>query len=226
MEGKKIEPIATITTDYKEKFGIPRQSGRVKNATGIIRFLPPYNDPTAIRELSEFSHIWLIFGFSECEYNEFSPTVRPPRLGGNTRVGVFATRSPYRPNGLGLSCVKLEKITNDGELIVSGVDLLDNTPIYDIKPYIPYADNISDAKGGFSEQNKKHRLTIKNGAEILNIIPKDKIETIIDSICDDPRPSYQADKTRVYSMKFSNYDIHFTVDGDEVSITGIDINIS
>lgn len=226
MEGKTIKPIATIKTDYKEKFGIPRQSGRVRTAIGIIKLLPPYNDPTAIRELSEFSHLWLIFGFSECDYKEFSPTVRPPRLGGNTRVGVFATRSPYRPNGLGLSCVKLEKITDNGELTVSGIDLLDNTPIYDIKPYIPYADSIPDAKGGFSEQNKKHRLIIKNGAKTLDILPKDMIATVIDSICDDPRPSYQTDNTRVYSMKFSNYDIHFTVEGEEVTITGIDINIS
>ena len=225
MEEKQIEPIAIIATDYKEKFGIPRQSGRVKTAKGVIKFLPPYNDPAAIKGISGFSHIWLIFGFSANEYKEFSPTVRPPRLGGNTRMGVFATRSPFRPNGLGLSCVKLDGITENGELSVSGADLLDGTPIYDIKSYLPYADCIPDALGGFTDEKKRHRLRIKDGAEILNIIPKDKVDTVIDCICDDPRPSYQNDKNRVYSIRFANYDIHFTVDGQDVSIKSVDIEI-
>ncbi len=222
MEERSIKPIAVINTDFKEKFGIPRQSGRIKSAFGLIKFLPPFNDKSAIKGLEEFSHLWLIFDFSLSHTDSFSPTVRPPRLGGNTHIGVFASRSPFRPNSLGLSSVKLEKIIDDGSLLISGVDLLDKTPIYDIKPYIPYCDIHNDASGGYAEENKDHRLKISDGLEHLNIIPIDKRATVIDCLCDDPRPSYQNDTDRIYSMAFSDFDIHFKVDNDNISIIGID----
>lgn len=218
---KEIKPIAIIRTDFTEKFGIPRQSGRIKSASGKIEFLPPYNIKTAIKGLEDFSHIWVIFDFSAADYNEFSPTVRPPRLGGNKRVGVFATRSPFRPNGLGLSSLKLLKINSDGSLSVSGVDILDGTPIYDIKPYIPYADIHDDATGSFAEKEKNHRLIIKSGEEKLNIIPKDKTDTIKDCLCDDPRPSYQEDSQRIYKMAFSEFDISFRIDGENIYIEDV-----
>ena len=222
MTDRILKPIAIIHTDFKEKFGIPRQSGRVKSAVGTIEFLPPYNDKSAIKGITEFSHLWLIFGFSKVDRHQFSPTVRPPRLGGNTRIGVFSTRSPFRPNGLGISAVKLEGVSEKGELIVSGIDLLDKTPIYDVKPYLPYADIIETATGGFAEKSKCHRLEITDGEMLLNIIPESKRQTVIDCLCDDPRPSYQEDKDRVYSMRFAEFDIHFTVEKTFITIIGID----
>ncbi len=215
---KEIEAIAVIHTDYKEKFGIPRQSGRIKSAMGTIEFLKPYNDKNAISGLDNFSHIWVIFGFSKAKTDKFSPTVRPPRLGGNKRVGVFASRSPFRPNGLGISSFKIEKIEENGNILVSGVDLLDGTPIYDIKPYIPYSDIHLDAIGGFAQNEKNHRLKITAGKDLLDCIPENLRETIIDSICDDPRPSYQNDGDRIYKMEFSKYDIHFKIDKENVTV--------
>lgn len=221
MDGKIIKPIGIIHTDFTEKFGIPRQSGRIKTAIGKIELFSPFNNPDALKGIEEFSHIWLIFDFSLAHSDEFSPTVRPPRLGGNAKVGVFATRSPFRPNNLGLSCVKLEN-TQNGMLTVSGVDLLDGTPIYDIKPYIPYTDIREDAMGGFAEENKNHRLKISDGIEKLDIIPDEKKETVIDCLCDDPRPSYQNDSDRIYSMLFSKWDIHFKVNDENIIIIGVD----
>lgn len=205
----EIKPIAYIYTDFKEKFGIPRQSRRAESLKGRIVFEKEFQNSEAIRGLEEFSHIWLIFGFTETEYKEGTMTVRPPRLGGNKRVGIFATRSPYRPNSLGLSCVKIEQI-NNGEIIVSGVDILDGTPIYDIKPYIPYCDAVLDARGSFAEENKDYHLEVVFPQELLNIIPTDKREALIECLSDDPRPSYQ-DDNREYKMLFSGYDIHFTI---------------
>lgn len=215
-----IEPIAHIHTDFKEKFGIPRQSGRVPDAIGRIEFLPKYRNKDALRGLEDFSHIWIIFDFSLAHKDDWSPTVRPPRLGGNKRVGVFATRSPFRPNNIGLSSVKLLAIQGDA-LIVSGVDLLDGTPIYDIKPYIPYTDCHSDAKGGFAEDNQNHSLKVNIPKEILDLIPKEKQNALIGCLKDDPRPSYQNDE-RTYTMKFDVFDISFKVFDDTVIVTGID----
>jgi len=216
----EIKPVAHIHTDFKEKFGIPRQSGRVPDLIGKIVFEPKFNNPEAIRGLREFSHLWLIFGFSEAEYKEGTMTVRPPRLGGNTRVGVFASRAPYRPNSLGLSCVKIEKI-GQGEITVSGVDMLDGTPIYDIKPYIPYSDSIPDARGSFAESEKNHFLEIEFPCELLKLIPEEKQSAVLACLRDDPRPSYQEDD-RVYSMAFGDYDIHFMVEDKKLTVTSVD----
>lgn len=215
-----LEPIAHIHTDFKEKFGIPRQSGRVADAIGKIEFVPKYRNKDALRGLEDFSHIWIIFDFSLAHKEDWSPTVRPPRLGGNKRIGVFATRSPFRPNNIGLSSVRLLAIEGD-TLIVSGVDLLDGTPIYDIKPYIPYTDCHTDAKGGFAEENQNHSLDVNIPKEILDIIPKEKQKALVGCLKDDPRPSYQNDQ-RTYTMKFDVFDISFKVFDDTVIVTGID----
>ena len=220
----EIKPIAHIRTDFSEKFGIPRQSGRVPTLEGRIIFEPEYRNPDAIRGIEDFSHLWLIFGFSKNEREHINLTVRPPRLGGNTRLGVFATRSPFRPNNLGLSVVKLEKIehrdTLGSILIVSGIDMLDNTPIYDIKPYIPYADSIEDAKGSFATENQNHRLEVIFPEHLLNLLPEDKRAAAIACLADDPRPSYQNDG-RIYSMRFADLDIHFTVSNNTINVTEI-----
>ncbi len=221
----EIRPIAYIRTDFKDKFGIPRQSGRVPGLEGRIVFEPEYRNPEALRGIEEFSHLWLIFGFSKAERNRESLTVRPPRLGGNTRVGVFASRSPYRPNSMGLSAVKLERVEkssgNGDVLIVSGVDILDNTPIYDIKPYLPYADCKPEARGSFGQELKDYALKVEFPDELLEAIPKEKQQTVIDCLKDDPRPSYQ-DDLRTYSMRFADYDIHFTVEGESLTVVGVD----
>lgn len=177
MQNNSLKPIAKIYTDFKDKFGIPRQSGRVPSLTGKIIFEPEFRDIEAIRGLEDFNYIWLIFDFTLAHRDKFSPTVRPPRLGGNKRMGVFATRSPYRPNNLGLSSVKLEKIemTNEGAcLIVSGVDILNGTPIYDIKPYIPYSDCHTDATEGFTENTKGYKLQVVFPPELLERLPEEK----------------------------------------------------
>lgn len=210
----EITPIAYIKTDFKEKFGIPRQSGRVPSLEGRIFFEPTFRNPDAIRGIEDFSHLWLIFGFSEANRKGESLTVRPPRLGGNKRIGVFATRSPFRPNSLGLSVVKLERIEKNEEfgsvLVVSGVDILNDTPIYDIKPYIPYADSISHANGSFADMMQDYRLEVIFPDELLELLPEGKRQTAIECLADDPRPSYQNDD-RVYSMNFSGYEIRFRV---------------
>ncbi|MBQ7119615.1 MAG: tRNA (N6-threonylcarbamoyladenosine(37)-N6)-methyltransferase TrmO [Oscillospiraceae bacterium] len=224
---RTIEPVAYIHTDFKEKFGIPRQSGLVDELTAKIVFCPAYRNPEALRGLSEFSHIWLLFDFSKAHRKEWSPTVRPPRLGGNERIGVFASRSPFRPNSIGLSCVKLEKIErteNEGDvLIVRGADLLDMTPIYDIKPYIPYADCHPEANGGFTDMRKRIKLSVSWKEGIDKNIPEDKRLVIEGCISEDPRPSYQEDNERVYSMRFAEFDIHFTVKGTNAEIVGADV---
>ena len=223
---REIEPIAYIHTDFTEKFGIPRQSGRVKELTGEIVFEPKFRHPDALREIEGFSHLWLIFDFSLAHKSEFSPTVRPPRLGGNKRVGVFASRSPFRPNSMGLSCVELVEIKhteNQGDvLVVAGADLLDGTPIYDIKPYLPFTDAKPDAKAGYTLFTNEHRLNVEFKAELLEILPEDKRAGATACLAEDPRPAYQEDSERIYSMAFAGYDIHFKVMGDTLTVTGID----
>lgn len=217
-----IHPVATIRTDFKEKFGIPRQSGRVPSLTGKIVFLPEYRNPDAIREIESFSHLWLIFDFSKSHRKEWSATVRPPRLGGNRRIGVFASRSPFRPNPLGLSCVRLlrtEETEDEGIVLhVSGVDLLDGTPIYDIKPYLPFADSYPDAIGGYADRTKDYRLEVDFPNDLLSVIPQEKREAVLDCLSEDPRPSYQEDAERVYSMLFMDYDIRFQVQGNVLKV--------
>jgi len=220
---RTIEPIAYIRTDFKEKFGIPRQSGRVESIAEVI-MLPPYDDPRALTGIEEFSHLWLIFDFSESHREEWSPTVRPPRLGGNKRIGVFASRSPFRPNSLGLSAVKLIKVNTSGKLslTVSGADLLDMTPIYDIKPYLPRADIRRDATGGYSDKEWDHRLDVIFPEELRENIDRETVNAVTESIADDPRPSYHSDPDRIYSMRFKDMDIHFTICENTAKITGID----
>ncbi len=219
-----IKPIAHIKTDFSQKFGIPRQSGIVGELFGEIIFEKDFRDPEALRGIEEFSHLWLIFDFSKNHTGKFNPTVRPPRLGGNKRVGVFATRSPFRPNNLGLSCVKLEKINkteNSGiTLIVSGIDLLDGTPIYDIKPYIPYCDLKPDAIGSFAEEVKNYSLKVKYDEKIFDSFPQDKKTALIKCLQQDPRPSYQPDG-KIYKMNFSGYEIIFKKCGEFIIILDI-----
>ena len=224
MEKVTIEPIAYIRSDFKEKFGIPRQSLRAPSLLARVVFLPPYNNADALREMEGFSHLWLLFDFSKTRGEGFSPTVRPPRLGGNKRVGVFASRSPFRPNHIGLSCVKLEGIIdgeNGKELLVSGADLLDKTPIFDIKPYLPFADCILDAKGGYADEQKTHRLEVVFENGLREKIPKDKLQGLLECLADDPRPSYQEDDKREYGMAFAEFEIKFSVQGNTLSVRSV-----
>lgn len=210
----EIKPIAFIKTDFKEKFGIPRQSGRVEELVGEVIFEKEYSDYNAVRGLENFSHIWLIFDFSLNHREIFSPTVRPPRLGGNEHIGVFASRSPFRPNNLGLSCVKLEKIEKkDGRisLIVKGADLLDGTPIFDVKPYIPYCDCLPHAKGSYAEEFSAYKLEVIIDCEVPESFPKEKVEALKNCISEDPRPSYHNDCEREYKMSFADHNISFFV---------------
>ncbi len=216
-----VNPIAHIHTDFKEKFGIPRQAGRVPELTGRIIFEPEFRNPEALRGITEFSHLWLIFDFSASHRETWSPTVRPPRLGGNQRIGVFASRSPFRPNPIGLSCVKLEGIEN-GDLLVSGVDLLDNTPILDIKPYLPYTDSHPEASGSYGEILKNYHLEVHFPEEKLSAIPEEKQKAVIACLADDPRPSYQDDPERLYSMRFAEFDIHFKVNQHQLEVIRVD----
>ncbi len=221
MDELNIKPIAYIRTDFSQKFGIPRQSGRVDSLRGRIVFLPEYRKSEALRCLEGFSHIWLIFDFSLSHRQEWSPTVRPPRLGGNRRVGVFASRSPFRPNPLGLSCVELLSIEhdkNDGDvLIVGGADLLDMTPIFDIKPYLP-SDRVDNLICGYAEKELNHRLYVSIPEEIQELFPEEKLNALSSCLADDPRPSYQTDSQRVYSMCFWEYDLKFKVENDTLTV--------
>ena len=223
---QSIRPIGHIHTDFKEKFGIPRQSGRVDALRGRIVFLPEFRNPDALRGIEGFSHLWLIFDFSLAHRDGWSPTVRPPRLGGNTRIGVFASRSPFRPNPIGLSSVRLvavEHTEHEGDvLVVSGADLLDGTPIFDIKPYLPFSDSHPDAVGGYADGVKDHRLTVDFPDRLLRQIPEDKREALCACLAEDPRPSYQDDPDRVYSMRFAAFDVHFTVREGHLTVTAVD----
>ena len=217
-----IRPIAHMKSDFPTKFGIPRQSGLVESLRSTIVFEPEYRNPDALRGLEDFSHIWLIWQFSEAVRTDWTPTVRPPRLGGNTRMGVFATRSPFRPNSLGLSCVKIigiEQTAENGTVIhVAGADLMDNTPIFDIKPYIPYGDCHPDALGGFTSTAGDFLLQVDFPQELLALLPEDKQEAALELLSHDPRPSYQAQVNRVYGLSFAGFDIRFSVENNVLQV--------
>lgn len=202
-------------SDFDSKFGIPRQSGLVEQLRSTIVFTPEFRNPDALRGIEDFSRLWIIWQFSEAVRQGWSPTVRPPRLGGNTRMGVFATRSPFRPNNLGLSCVTLlgvERTESYGTVLhVGGADLMDGTPIFDIKPYIPYADAFPDAKGGFTTGAGEYLLEVNFPEELLSRLPEDKRDAAIGVLSHDPRPSYQKDTDRVYGLRFAGFDIRFSV---------------
>lgn len=217
--------IARIHSDFPEKFGIPRQSGLVEELTAKIVFEPEYRQPSAFRGLEGFSHLWLIWEFSRSKGADWSPTVRPPRLGGNKRLGVFATRAPYRPNPIGLSCVRLLRVEQDKEfgpvLVVAGADLMDTTPIYDIKPYLPYADCKPDAVGGFASQPKRPSLRVEIPEQWMALVPEEKRSSLLGVLAQDPRPQYQDDPQRVYGMAFSGLEVKFRVEGSDLHVIEI-----
>ena len=220
-----MEVIARINTDFPTKFGIPRQSGIIETLRGTIVFEPEYRNPESLRGLEEFSHLWLIWEFSEAKRDTWSPTVRPPRLGGNTRMGVFATRSPFRPNPIGLSSVRLERVEMDAKcgpiLHVSGADLMDGTPIYDIKPYIVYTDSHPEAVSGFAEKPAEYLLEVDLPEEWLQKVPETQRKSLIAVLAHDPRPPYQDDPERVYGMAFANMEIKFKVRGSRLNVVEI-----
>ncbi len=220
-----IKPIARIKSDFPSKFGIPRQSGLVESLQATILFEPEFQNPEALRGIEGFSHLWLIWQFSESVGHEWSPTVRPPRLGGNTRMGVFATRSPFRPNNLGLSCVKLlgvEHTQSSGTVLhVGGADLMDGTPIFDIKPYIPYSDSKPDALGGFTDTAGDFLLQVEFPTEFLELLPPQKRQAAMDVLSHDPRPSYQRTAGRIYGLSFAGFDIRFTVNENTLSVVDV-----
>ena len=219
-----MKPIGYIESDFKEKFGIPRQSGRSSLVARVV-FEPEYAQPDFVRGIEKFSHLWLLFDFSKAHRERFAPTVRPPRLGGNTRVGVFASRSPFRPNSIGLSCVKLlsvEKTQNGVSLLVEGADLLDGTPIYDVKPYIPYADCHPEAVGSYADEHANDTLCVEFPENLLEKIPKEKRTGLIECLRDDPRPSYQDEPERIYGMKFADFDLKFTVKNSVLTVIEVE----
>ena len=224
MEMHEMKVIARIRSDFPEKFGIPRQSGLVPQLRAKIVFEPEFRNPDALRGIEGFSHLWLIWQFSAAVRETWSPTVRPPRLGGNERVGVFATRSPFRPNAVGLSCVKLEGVAHEegsGDvLIVSGADLMDGTPIYDIKPYLPYADAHPEARGGFAP-SPKETVAVDCPPELLAALPEGQREALLGVLAQDPRPQYQHDPERVYGMSFGGWDVKFRVCGKRLEVLSL-----
>ena len=218
---KTITPIGYIENDFEEKFGIPRQSGRARHVLSRVVFQPPFCVAEAFKEIVGFSHLWLLFDFSKAQADGFSPTVRPPKLGGNQRVGVFASRSPFRPNGIGLSLVKLERIEEiDGKisLIVSGADLLNGTPIFDVKPYLPHTDCVLDAVGGYADEHVNDGVTVIFPPELLKKIPPEKREGILECLAEDPRPSYQDDPSREYGMRYGGFNVRFRVEKDVLTV--------
>ena len=226
MEQSTFTVIARMHSDFDQKFGIPRQSGLVEELESTIVFEPEFRNPDALRGLEGFSHLWIVWEFSKARREGWSPTVRPPRLGGNQRLGVFATRSPFRPNPIGLSCVKLvgvEQTEEHGWVIrVAGADLLNGTPIYDVKPYLPYADCKPEAIGGFASAPKEATLTVHIPEEFVEKIPAEKREAVRGVLAQDPRPSYQDDPERVYGMGFGGMEIKFKVDGDDLTVCGVE----
>ena len=226
MEQLTMNIIANIHSDFPTKFGIPRQSGLVEELTAKIIFTPDYRAPEAVRGLGDFSHIWLIWQFSQAVRDSWSPTVRPPRLGGNTRMGVFATRSPFRPNAIGLSCVRLLKVepnTPQGPVLtVAGADLMDGTPILDIKPYIPYADCQTDAAGGFTDTAGDFLLKVEFPPELLEMVPEDRRPALIGVLSHDPRPSYQRNPERVYGMEFAGVNVRFRVAEEVLTVVAVE----
>ena len=224
-ETSELKLIAHIRSDFSEKFGIPRQSGLVEELKATIVFEPEFRNPDALRGLEDFSHIWLIWQFSQAVREDWSPTVRPPRLGGNARMGVFATRSPFRPNPIGLSCVRLEEIELHPEfgpvLHVAGADLMDGTPIYDIKPYLPYADCKPDASGGFASRPKEATLSVDCPPALLERLPADRRSALLAVLAQDPRPSYQDDPHRIYGLSFAGYNVRFCVESSVLRVQDI-----
>lgn len=220
---KELKIIARIETDFKTKFGIPRQSGLV-DLEALIVFEPEYRTDDALRGIEAFSHLWLIWNFSKAEREEWSPTVRPPRLGGNKRVGVFATRSPFRPNAIGLSSVRLlgtVKTSRGTVLRVSGADLMDGTPIYDIKPYLPYTDSHPEAIGGFADEKLKEFLEVDFPPELLSLIPESKKSAVLEILAEDPRPHYITDEERIYGFEFADFEIKFKVTKNLLTVTDV-----
>jgi tRNA-Thr(GGU) m(6)t(6)A37 methyltransferase TsaA len=217
-----MQPIAYIHTEFPSKFGIPRQSGLVEELRGKLVFTPPFRNADALRGLETYSHLWLLWEFSETRELPFSPTVRPPRLGGNTRMGVFATRSPHRPNPIGLSCVRLLSVvpdTPEGPVVwVGGADLMDGTPIFDLKPYLPYSDCHPEATGGFTDALCDRKLAVECPPALLQQLPAQKRTALLGVLAHDPRPQYQEDPARVYGMPFDRFDVRFRVEGDTVFV--------
>ena len=226
MEQSSFAVIARMHSDFDQKFGIPRQSGLVEELESTIVFEPEFRNPDALRGLEGFSHLWIVWEFSKARRETWSPTVRPPRLGGNQRLGVFATRSPFRPNPIGLSCVKLvgvEQTAEFGPVIrVAGADLLNGTPIYDIKPYLPHVDSHPDARGGFAGQFAEYALKVEFPPALLERVPPARRAALTGVLAQDPRPSYQHDPTRVYGMTFAGLEVKFTVDGGTLTVCGVE----
>ncbi len=226
MKGQAtIRPIGYIRSDFKEKFGIPRQSGRAPSCLCELVLLPDFQSEEHFRRIQEFSHLWLIFDFSQTRGKGYSPTVRPPRLGGNERVGVFASRSPFRPNHLGLSCVRLVEVKhtqNQTVLTLAGADILDGTPVFDIKPYLPFTDCIPQAVGGYATPRQAHKLQVDFPQNLLHTIPEEKRAGLLECLADDPRPSYQ-DDDREYGMRFSIFNLRFRVHENTLQVFDIQI---
>ncbi len=220
-----LKVIARIKSDFSSKFGIPRQSGLVDELEATIIFEPEYRNPDALRGIEEYSHLWLLWQFSECADKDWTPTVRPPRLGGNKRMGVFATRSPFRPNPIGLSSVKLIRVEKTDKfscvLHVSGADLLDGTPIYDIKPYLPYVDSHPEASNGFALNEKGGSLSVEFADELISKIPQDKQKALKAVLAQDPRPGYQNEPERIYGIEFAGFNVRFTVKTDKLTVVEI-----
>ena len=225
MSEVKIQPIAHMKSDFNTKFGIPRQSNLVPSLRSTIVFEPDFRNSDALRGLEDFSHLWIIWQFSEAVRSDWSPTVRPPRLGGNTRMGVFATRSPFRPNSLGLSSVEIVEIESTaayGTVIhVAGADLMDGTPIFDIKPYIPYCDCHPNATGGFTDAAGSFLLTVDISNDLLQKVPENKRQPLIDVLSHDPRPSYQSDSDRIYGLRFAGMNVRFRVTDGALTVCEI-----
>ncbi len=221
-----MKVIAHIHTDFSTKFGIPRQSGLVNELEGRIVFEKEYRIPEAVRGIEEYSHLWLVWCFSKAVRDGWSPTVRPPRLGGNKRVGVFATRSPFRPNPIGLSSVKLLRVEHTADLgpviYVAGADLMDGTPIYDIKPYLPFTDSHPDAKGGFSDDVRDYSVKVSVPQTLIDIVPEEKRKALLSVLSGDPRPSYQNDESRLYGFEFAGFEIKFSVYNDTLTVRSIE----
>lgn len=221
----EMKIIARIQSDFGSKFGVPRQSGLVNSLTARVVFEPEYRCPEALRGLDGYSHLWLIWQFSECVREKWSPTVRPPRLGGNTRMGVFATRSPFRPNAIGLSSVILEKMETDPVLgpvlLVRGADLMDGTPILDIKPYLPYTDSHPEALGGFALGPREPGLAVEIPSELMSRVPREKRQALADVLAQDPRPGYQREDGRMYGVSFAGLNVRFSVKDGVLTVAEI-----
>lgn len=225
MDTLTMKVIAHVRNDFPTKFGLPRQSGLARDLQSVIVFEPEYRAAEALRGLEGFSHLWLVWAFHQAQRDTWSPTVRPPRLGGNTRMGVFATRSPYRPNPIGLTCVALREIRvtpHEGTvLVVTGADMMDGTPILDIKPYLPYADSYPEARGGFAQEKQGHCLRVDCPPALLSKVEEEKQPALLEALRQDPRPAYQHDPDRVYGFPYGRWEVRFTVREDTLTVTDL-----